>query len=260
MIRGTSDRVSLQPARGPSALDSTSMVANPLRVCSTRASVLRTRGSSSHEETGAQFARGGLRRDIVVGRGTRVQANRYGWDGVVIGSTGNVHRGLVCPLSTGPARLRPRSCGPMTKILDARPRPRPGHPRRPRRPGPRPAGRRRHDADLPDLHLPAGGPGEAQGLRVRPHPEPDPRGAGAQRGEPRGRAPRLRLRLRPGRARRHPQALQGRRPRRLRRQRVRRLAPADDAGLSRRSASSSRFVDMRDIRNVERALTPATRG
>ena len=77
----------------------------------------------------------------------------------------------------------------MTRILPHDHEHRLRHPRGPRRPDPRSAGRRRHDADLPDLHLRPGRAGPAQGLRVRPHPESDPRGAGAQRGEPRRRPP-----------------------------------------------------------------------
>ena len=62
-----------------------------------------------------------------------------------------------------------------------------------------------------------------------------------------------------GGARRRAQAAPLGRPRGVRRQRVRRHPSADGAGLHRVRACASRFVDMRDIANVERAVTPATR-
>ena len=91
--------------------------------------------------------------------------------------------------------------------------------------------------DLPDLDLRAGGPRPPQGLRVRPDPESHPGGAGAQRGRARGR-------------RRHGFAfgsglaaldavlklLRSRRPRRLRRERLRRHPPPDGADLQPSSA------------------------
>ncbi len=66
----------------------------------------------------------------------------------------------------------------------------------PRRPGARPADRRRQRADLPDLHLRAGRrrPVRAR-LRVRAHGQPDPHGA--RDASPRSRAARTASRSRP---------------------------------------------------------------
>ncbi len=124
----------------------------------------------------------------------------------------------------------------MTRILSTRPQPWIRHPIGPRRADRRAACRRGDDPDLPDVDLRAGGPGTAPRLRVRPDPESHPRGAGAQRCEPRRSLARPGLRLRPGGARRGAQAAPLGRPRRLRRQRLRRHPAADGAGVRRAGA------------------------
>ena len=73
--------------------------------------------------------------------------------------------------------------------------------RDPRGPGARPGDRRGHDADLPDLHVRAGGGRRPQGLRLLARREPDAH-ARSRPASRRSRAPSTASRSRPGSARR----------------------------------------------------------